>query len=1088
MKDPSNLFGAIWVLVLLFGSLSLTPPLLQAQSSDGTLVGTVTDQSDAAIPNATVKVISSQYGFSREIVTNAVGAYRIEGLQPGTYSVTFNAPGFAVLEVGGVILNGSVTTTANGKLQVGAVSRTIIVEASAAQAIDTQSGQLGNSFDTKEVNNLPYFTLNPAELALTLPGVQDVYGNGATTTSFTNGFEFAVNGTRPRANNFLIDGQDDNDYSIAGQAFTPINVGAIQAFTILTNSYNAEYGRGGGSVSNYIYKSGTNSFHGGAWEINRNSAFEAIPSQDKFLGATTKPFDNENTFGFDIGGPVKKDKLFFFGTAQWDRRRQRASGAQTTLPTATGIATLQTLLPNDNVQLLLSSSGNLSAPQDALGNGLNSPSCVPLGGTRPCVQSGLFQLTGVPVAANDVQWNVRMDWHMGPNDTMTGSYIRDDSTLTPDLGENAGALPQFETQQGGPSQIFRGQWTHVVSSLIVNQLRFSYTNIDFTFVQTPATLAGPLANIPEIDFGADTGYPSLGLPRSFPQGRGHKTWQAQDALSYTKGRHTLKGGVDITFLQVKDAIPFNSRGIISYLSGGGFSSLANFVDDFTGQGGSVSKVFGNPVINPSVTMYAPYIQDTWQVKDNLTLNLGLRYEYWGTVENSLQFPAINASLGFGLPGATFPSAFGFQQQGDRNNFGPRIGFAYTPHWGRRLFGQDKTVIRGGYGIFYDGLFTNIVDNTAAFSPNATGGNVTGGAGRGTANASGQLAAIVPVPDPLAQVFTIANNLKNPMTQQWNLDIERELPGQFILTAAYVGTRGTNLFINQNFNPTVDFGPRLNPSFGEIDPRTNGGISNYNSAQLEVERRFHTSFTLRGSYTYSKFLDNGSEIFSTTGGSSFSQNYACQSCEYGPSAFDRRHRFVLAYVWDLPYSRHNWLLKVLTDRWQWSGIATIQSGTPNTVYDGFDVNGDGRGGNDRPVLGNASLPFTQNGFDGFPFGLTPAPGTYFSIPDCFNGNTCLPQTANDFHFLIPASGLGNVGRNSVYGPGQRFYSTSIERRVPIPMGKLESQAITFRVDFFNAFNHSNLYTPSFNLISTQFDNVAGTVHDARQIKFWLQYEF
>lgn len=1062
---------------------------LSAQTSNGTLVGRVTDPTGAAVPNAKIKAVSPDYGQPLEATTDSAGTYRMDSVQPGTYAVTFSAPGFADLQVTDVVMRGSITTTVDGALQVGAVSKTVVVEASAAQTIDTQSGQLGESLGKEEIENLPYTSFNPAELAQTLPGVQDIPAGGSAVQGFTNGFGYSVNGTRPRSNNFLIDGQDDNDYSISGQAFQPTNVGAIQEFTILTNSYSAEFGRGGGSVGNYIYKSGTNGVHAQAWEINNDSAFAADPAQNKINGVTI-PLFIENTFGFDIGGPVIKDKLFFFASVQWDRTRQRGTGpSQQFLPTAAGVTTLESLLPNPNVQLLLNSLGGLTAPENPDGTGQFQPNCVALGNGRPCVNTGIFQLSGVPEAGNDRQQYYRLDWHLGPNDVLTGAYIRDDSTLSPDFFANPTNLPQFETLQGGPSQIFRGQWTHIFSSRLVNELRFSYTNIDFAFAQTSTTLSGPLANIPEIDFGADTGFPSLGVGSAFPQGRGHKTTQAQDALSYSVGRHTIKGGADITFLTVRDEVPFNSRGDISFVSGGGFSSLGNFVDDFTGQGGSVSKVFGNPIINPNTTIYAPYIQDTWRVKSNLTFNLGLRYEYWGTLENSLQYPAINYSLGFGIPGSAFPSAFSFQQKPDKTNFGPRLGFAYTPHWGQRIFGQDKTVIRGGYGIFYDGLFTNIVDNTAATAPNATGGTVTGGTGRGAPNAMTQLAAIVPVPNAFTTVDTIANNLKNPRTQQYNLDIQRELPSRFIFTAAYVGTRGANLFVNQDYNPTVDFGPRLNPNFGDILVRSNAGHSNYNSLQLELERRLNTSFTMRASYTYSKFLDNGSEVFTSTGGSSVALDVFNQNSDYGPSAFDRRHRFEMAYVWDLPYSRHDKITKALTDRWQWSSIVTLESGTADTVFDGFDVNGDGRSGNDRPILSNKSASLDNNGIDGVQLGLTTTPGTYFALTqNCLNTGICTSAPANTFHFLIPASGLGTIGRNSQFGPGQIFWDTSIERKFPIPMGKLETQSLMFRAEFFNALNHPNLYTPTFNLLSPLYNDAGAYIFGGRTIKFWLRYEF
>ncbi|MGH9726940.1 MAG: carboxypeptidase regulatory-like domain-containing protein, partial [Candidatus Acidiferrales bacterium] len=245
------------LMIFLAAALLFSAPTF-AQTSSGTLVGTVTDASGAVVPKVNVTAISKQYGFPHVAVTDSAGTYRMDGLQPGIYSVTFSAPGFSDLIVGNAILSGSVSTTVDGKLQLSTVKSTVEVSAGAAQTIDTQSGQLGESLGHTEVMNLPYTSLNPAELALTLPGVQDP----PSTASFTNGFGFSVNGTRPRANNFLIDGQDDNDNSIAGQAFQPTNVGAIQEVTILTNSYSAEYGRGGCSVTTYIYKSGSNNFHG----------------------------------------------------------------------------------------------------------------------------------------------------------------------------------------------------------------------------------------------------------------------------------------------------------------------------------------------------------------------------------------------------------------------------------------------------------------------------------------------------------------------------------------------------------------------------------------------------------------------------------------------------------------------------------------------------------------------------------------------------------------------------------------------------------------------------------------------------------
>jgi len=1070
------------------------------QTSNGTLVGSVVDPAGAVVTKATVTAVSKEYGLPHETHTDSVGTYRLESLQPGTYDVTISAPSFETLTVLGVVINGSLTTTINGKLKLAAAQQTIEVQATAAQVIDTQSGQLGGNISQQEVAQLPYFSLNPAELAMTMPGVQDSpIGKGLISSGAqTNGIAYSVNGTRPRANNFLIDGQDDNDYGDTGQAYQPINYGAIQEVAILTNSYSAEYGRGGGSVTNYIYKNGSNNFHGNVWEINRNSAMAAIPAQDAVANTITKnPYDNENAFGFDVGGPVIKDKLFAFGTAQWDRERLAATGPVFNLPTAAGIATLKSLEPNPNISLFLASIGSLESPGQSgvidipLGLG-------PSGNPRPSVEIGNFQVQNVRTAANALTWNYRMDWQISSHDVLTGSALRNNQNITPDNFGNPNALPNFQTQQGGPSELFRGQWAHTISSSLVNELRLSYTEVNFAFALTPATASSALANTPFIEFGSDINFPAIGVNSEFPQGRSHQAWQVQESLSYVASRHTIKAGVDITVLSLNDALALNTRGTIQYNFGGTdstgatYSSLANFIDNFTGQDpGTISMGFGNPNLNTGANMFAPFIEDTWRIKNNLTLNLGLRYEYWGALANGLAFPAFNTNAGFGLPNATDPSfatnpaaydsLFSFKQVPDKRNFAPRIGLAYAPRWGKFLFGDGKTVLRAGYGIFYDGLFTTITDNSAESQPNTYGGFIPSQTGRGTANAS-TFPGIGPTLNSTLFIQTMASNLHNPLTQQWNVDVQRELPLGLVLTLAYVGTRGEHLFVNQDFNPEVD-GVPTNPNFGEFDVRTNAGDSWYSAGQAEVERRIRT-LVLRASYTYSKFLDDASDIVTTTGNSSYSQILTNQRSDWGPSAFDRRHRFTVAYVWQVPYSHHNAFLRALTDRWDWSGIATIESGTPNTITSGFDNIANGHT-NGRPNLTNASAPLNSFGIDGQFYG--DAAGTTLDL-NCAGLPSCIPQPANTFHYVIPYLQPGDVGRNSLFGPGQVYYDTAIQRDFPLHIWKIENQTLSFRTDFFDALNHPNLFTPSYNMFDPNFNNTAITINGGRQIKFWLKYSF
>jgi hypothetical protein len=1065
-----------------------------AQSSNGSVVGTVTDKTGGAVANASVKVVSiDRGGETRNTTTDSVGTYRVSSLLPGKYKVTVEASGFSPTVINDIDVRASLEANASAVLEVSSVGATITVEANVGQELQTQSGEISGNINTEEVKNLPYFSGNPIELVLTMPGVQDV----ANRDNFTNGVGFSVNGTRPRANNFLLDGQDNNDSNITGQALQPANHEAVGEVTVLENSYSAEFGRGGGSVTNVVYKGGTNNWHGSGWDIIQPSKLAAIPAELGRVGTTRNPVQITNTFGFSIGGPVKKDKLFFFATPQWNRFRANA-GAQANpilIPTAAGVAALQQIEanegPNANIDYLLASIGGLRGGSSDL---QSVDAGVDAGGhPRPAVDFGSILRGDTSIVSNSLQWSFRADYIVSDHDQLTARYIHANSTLSPDFFNNSEELPNFETQQGGPAYNFHGSWVHTVSSRILNELRFSYGNIQFEFGPTASTLANPigthftviLTDISNPKTGANTSY---GLPGNEPTFRNHQTYQFQDGFSWSFGKHTMKFGGDVGLVFIKDGIPVDPRGTFAVnpggsCGGGTCSALANYIDNFSGKGGSVSRFFGNTTISPFAPNYAPYFEDTWRIKQNLTLNLGLRYEYWGTPENVLQFPALDARFSQGLAGATFPSVFAAQQQPDNNNFAPRVGFAYTPHFWNRLTGGDKTVIRAGYGMFYDGLFTNILDNTAGGSPNGVSQVVTSSTPRGFGSATDVLLNLQPTLSSTSSVSTITSNLVNPLTHQWNLDVQRSLPGGFLVTAAYVGTRGEHLFVNKEFNPFFN-----NPDFGFVGARTNGGDSIYHSGQLLVERPFRHGLLLRGAYTYSKFIDDQSEVFATSGGSSRSQDILNQSSDRGLSAFDRRHRFTLTYLYELPHvhSRSNAFmtaLNVITNGWQTSGILTFSTGAPETIHDGLDVNLDGFN-NDRPNLGNPSAPFNSTGFDGSIFGLS-GPGVYFPVVTCFfTSDPCNPQATDSFHFLIPASGNGAIGRNTYISPGFQNWNLSAQKTIKMK----ERYNFILRGEFYNAFNHPNLGIPNLQIVSQTFGNTARTINGGRTVVLWGKFSF
>lgn len=1074
-----------------FWAVSLT----LAQTSNGTIAGTITDKTGAAVEKATVKATSQDLGKTLgTAITDASGGYRIDALIPGKYTVSITASGFSELKFTDVEVKGSFTATVSGILEVGALTSTVTVEASIGQELQTQSGEISKNISDEEIKNLPYSNLNPISIVLTEAGVSagnQVAGGNTNNSNFgfrTNGLQFTVNGTRPRANNFLIDGQDNNDNSIAGQAFQPDNQEAYGEVTVLTNSYSAEFGRGGGSVTNVISRSGSNTFHGSAWELNRNTYYAAIPADQGFAGVTKNPVDNENTFGYAFGGRIIRNKLFAFQTTQWDRERQTANGSQLTLPTANGIAALKALQPTlnpggqANVQYLLDSLGGLAGVKPGCKDAGGAPifctmdfGADPVTGLpRGTMDVGFVERSGIGAKSNSRTENVKVDWIVGERDTLSSRYIRSDGSFTPDLFNFPGQLQPFDSQQGGPSQTIGATWVHTFSPKILNEFRASFTEINFSFGPTPATAANPLSSHAAITI---TGLPTFGFPSNLPQGRGHKTWQYQDALSYTAGKHTFKMGADVTYLAVVDEIPFNSRGTIGYVASvpnaaagttDTHSALGNYVDDFAGTGGAASKVFGSPVTKPFVTTYAPYVQDTWRLKTNFTLDLGFRYEYWGTPENTLLFPAADISAGIGLLGQSFPNKFAVPQQGDLNNFAPRVGLAYTPRFWERVFGREKTVIRAGYGIFYDGIFTNILDNTAGASPNAIGFTATSNTannGRGIASASAALAAAQAVANPTASVTTIASNLRNPLTHQWNLNLQRELPGKFIFQAAYVGTRGERLFVSQAFNPRVNGGSRINATEGPITVRDNAGDSIYHGGQFQLDRKFSHGLLLRAAYTYSKLLDNGSDVFGPTGGNTinrndFAQDPFCQACERGPSIYDVRHRFVASYVWELPYI-HNTsnlaagLLKAVTRDWTISGTTTAQTGFAGTIFTGKDTVGDGSTFNDRPIVVDSSKGI----FDKARYAAAPAGVT-----------------------------VGTIGRGTVELPGFSNWDFAVQRAIKLPMSHFEGQALTLRGEAYNAFNHPNLGIPNLNLNTTNFGDLPSTIYGGRVLKIRLTYSF
>ena len=970
------------VLTLLLTIVLAITGLAVAQTSKGILAGVVRDPTGAAIGNATVTVTSQDTGETRTLTTSALGAYRVEGINPGVYKIHVQMAGFAAADVKDLAVTPSNVTTYDPVLTVGPVENSVTVEAN-TNAVNTENGQLSGTISSAELNLVPIFSLSPFELVATMPGVQLVNPSLALGGVGGNFEQLTVNGARPRSNNFMMDGQDINDVGIGGQSFNPQVPDMYQSNTVLLNASSAEYGRSGGAVVNLITKSGTNQFHGSGWELYSGSGLNALDG----LTRKGKPFPpgspnpkarfNEHQFGFTLGGPLWKNKLFAFGGTQFSRFYGKSLTSNTIeLPNAAGyaqltaiggpqVALLQGLLNNGSYLTQYSNQTPAGSSAEDLAVS-NRPGCV--GGC--VIHTGNFLRPPVSQQEPDTQWMYRIDFIPRSADTFTFRYLHDRSNFTPDLGLNTSGLPGFDGQVGGPSELGQGTWTHVFTSNLINEFRASEVRLSDLFDLTPEAKANPQAQIFNLNF-ADNNMPELGISQNIPQGRKQELYQFQDTVGWTKGRESLRLGADVGRDLEVDLVAQNALGLLNFNAGGptpttGISALDNFLDNRLGTSGSASKTFGPTRVDPHLWKIAGFIQDDIKLSPELTVNVGLRYDYVTVPDNVLPYPAVDPNNPYA------PINTVVKVQSDTNNLGPRFGFAFNPHNG--IFADGKTVFHGGIGIFYDNDFTNILVNSAQSSPNAPTGNQQSNAPGGLPNATGQLALITPVLDPLnSSVQSVASNLVNPLTYQYNFGVERQLPAQIKLTVNYVGARGQKLFSNRQLNYFGGVGqPRLNPARNAINIRDNRGDSNYNSGQVEASRSYKT-ITFRAVYAFAKNLDDASEVFATFASpTSYSANLAGNGLyqDYGHSAFDRQHVASFEYVYS-PTGIHSdnraadLLLSAFTRHISISGTTQFSSGPYSSFnLSGRDTNGDGSSANDRPLIGNAQLSITTAGIDGF----------------------------------------------------------------------------------------------------------------------------
>lgn len=1098
--------------------LSLAIGAGHAQTSQGILSGVSRDTTGAVIPNTRITITNEETGEVRTAQTKADGAYRVDAVPPGRYTLVFEGAGFDTKKATGVIVSPSVVSSYDAILQIGKVNDVIEVKA-VSNAINLESGQLTGILSANDIRELPLFSLNPIELATTLPGIQVI--TQPSSGAGAQGQIFSANGARPRANNFLIDGQEINDVAIAGQGFQPDIPGAYSTVAVLSNSASAEFGRAGGAVTNVVTTRGSNTFHGSGYERYTGSGLNALsgsqrqskaPNAAAGLPQPQKARFDRHTFGFTAGGPIVKGKLFAFGAGQWQRFYGTTLVGRQELPDVNGVAQLKLIAAQTGtVQAsqaalfgnYLSTYGYLTTFQNTTGTtpyntySVVAPGCA--GGTCT-VSTGLFQRPAVAEANTDTQFNVRVDYTPREKDSVSVRYIHDRSFLTPDFGNNA-SLPGFDSQQGGFSELAQVAETHVFGPKVLNEFRVSETRLNFLFAFTAATVANPLNSAsPTLSF-LGNGLPNLGPNQNLPQGRGEDLYQLQDTVGLHLGRQSIRAGFDIGRQIEQEFVSQNALGTITYAAGGSYgSSIGEFINNYLGTSGSVTKTFGQTRVDPHDWRSGAFIEDDIKLTSELTINTGARYDYLTNSANQVAYPSINP-----LTALTDPINAVYKIRIPSLDFSPRFGFAFNPHAG--IFHDGKTVFHSGFGMYYDSGFSNLVVNDAQSSPNAVAATLQSTAKDGFANSNTLLGTITPVLSPLSSVQSVTNNLSYPYTYQYNFGVERELPFELKLTTNYVGSRGVKLFVNRQYNyftPTNGTAAttRLNPARGAINARGSFGTSEYNSLQVELSRAFTRGLTFRAAYTLSKDLDNSSEVFNTFNSpTSYQADLSAPGLrqEWGNSAWDHRNYVVFSYVWapkgfNASNMTTNALLGLLSRHWTISGVERFQSGPYSTInVSGFDTNGDGSTANDRPIISNPSAPFNTAGIDASFLGGTQ--GTYYNL-NTYNTTSPKQKVIVDpttVHFLVQRgqSFLGQeVGRDSFLQPGYQQHDIAIEKGIEVPY--FERGQLTLRAEANNVGNHNNVNPLGVNVslfgATSQLNPVVSRTGAGRSVVLWALFKF
>ncbi len=1015
-----------------------------AQVTTGAVSGYVLDPNQSAIADAEVVARDASRGFERRVHADRAGFYSIGELAPSVYQVSASASGFepAAREV-------SVEVNSRVRLDIAlalAGRKESLEVRAAAQRIQTESSDLGEVIDQSGIQELPLNRRDFLQLALLVPGVLPAVQS--SELSQRGGFAFHANGAREEFNDFLIDGVDNNDPYERSWVLQP-PVDSIQEFKIATNGYSAEYGRGAGGQISIVTRSGANNWHGSAYEYLRNRVLDAR----NFFDGADKPKYIRNQFGGGLGGPLVHDRTFFF--VNFDGLRERLG--------LTHLASVPT--PEEK-------SGDLSAlGQPAIDPFTGQPfagNVIPASRISPVALKvlALYPLPNLPGFAgnylaqpvqteNTAQFTGRMDHHFSTNDLVTVRCSFGDQKVFEPYTKESADVPGFGDFVTNTGHNVMAQYQRVLGPRTVNSLRFGFNRYFHQVLQQNHTTdVGALCGVPWLAVGPkDLGFPGikvaglshLGDLTQLPLSRHSNTWQVADGLELIRGGHGLKIGGEIRYTQLSAILDYYTRGSLSFLgaiSGSGISDLLLGFPTFGLQAQS-----DNPQ-TLRTTAYNAYVQDDWKIARRLTLNLGLRYEYDSpAVDPTNRMSFLNlATQQIVRVGTDGISRSGLKP--DRNNFAPRVGFAWTP--------ADKLVVRGGYGVYYDAGML-VVNSSLYFNPPYFNLQLAFPTATSLPSLQNPFATGIPAaPSP----NTMSPDLTRGYLQNWNLNVQRELSQSTVVSVAYAGSKGTHLIRSRDLNQPPP-GPgevdsrRPYPQFGSIFFTESGGNSDFHALEASINRRLARNFSVLAAYTFSKSIDDTSAFLGTLPDKNFPQDSTNYRAERALSSYDMRHRFTTAYVYHLP--GRAWWVRNSEVR----GIAVAQSGQPFTPVLSSDNSNTGNTGgifgSDRPDLlrdPHLDHPTPERWFDTSAFAI-PAP----------------------YHF-------GSAGRNILQAPGLFTFDLALSRRFAL----WEGMSLSFDAEAFNLFNRANFDLPQ---QIADDPSTFGRIFSAkapRQIQFALRLAF